>query len=716
MSDILDVMNIKEFPAKKGKETNKTDKQSQQQLNENRQIYTAEKFASNNQRRKLSALNTELYKLLGTNVPPMAIDTKSVTNLSNKKFKDKLLINDKKNLPWRYLGFKNSAREDDLILYHWTKSAPLKSKEEDLEKGESEEKVEGEEEEPKKEELKDSIMENDNNDEDGENGKTQPIRELDPNEYRYVKYNTKLDIPTFTETEYNEIIEEEEKELEKIELEKKMKKEAEDKRKEEEEEEEKKEKEELIAEKDSENKEESKVEELSKGEGNDVTDKTSENEESENRHASEESKEEGGKDKKDNIKKDEIEKGETEKKDTSESLSSSVTSSVKPGDEINNKENEDEKTDEVEKKARPWSYEETKFLFDLCLYFDMRWAIIFDRYLEKYEDRSVEDLKVQMYKISYKILEKRNNPNDAALIKSLKSFNKERELERKYYLSRLIHRAPTEIAEEESLVMEARKFELAAKKMFYERAQLLQLLDSPQSSASVNQYLTPQGITQLYNSLMTIDKGKKRKAEMPVAPLLGPNAIPHTQHIQMSNMMNQNKRHKSNSINSHNGGGNNNNNSTTSSNSNNATNNNNNNHSNNNGSTNVKSDKEGNNENKDNKDKENNKLNEIQKLLQKTLTEEDLQVYGIEIYKEKVQPGVHVRSQKIVTFKPSVQAKVVEILGQLGLTEKPTIPTGPVCKKFDKLLNKISHLVSLKKQSDKLTAEIELIKRQKGVN
>ena len=109
------------------------------------------------------------------------------------------------------------------------------------------------------------------------------------------------------------------------------------------------------------------------------------------------------------------------------------------------------------------------------------------------------------------------------------------------------------------------------------------------------------------------------------------------------------------------------------------------------------------------------KLSEVQQLLQKSLTTEELEVYGIEIHNERIQPGVHVRSQKIASFKPSVQAKVHEILGQLGLSIKPTMPTGPVSKKFDDLLYKISHLVDLKKQSDKLLAEIELIKRQKGV-
>ncbi|ODQ48586.1 hypothetical protein PICMEDRAFT_30079 [Pichia membranifaciens NRRL Y-2026] len=513
MSDILDVLNIKSFPQKKGKEGNQ---QPQQTSSESRQIYTPDDYATSTKRRKLSAMNRELYNLIGSNVPSLAIDTASVANAgSGKKFKEKL-VNTKKNAPWKHIGFKNSARPDGLVLYHWTKS-------------------------------------------DNE-------IELDPNEYRYAKYNTSLDIPTFTEEEYEEAMKEDEEKVE-----------------------------------------------------------------------------------------------ETIQKEDSENVEGAASQDLEVGE-------------------RTWTYDETKFLFDLCSTFDMRWAVIYDRYQDKYTGRTIEDLKVQMYTISAHLLEKRGNLNDSALIKALRSFNKDKELERKYYLTKLIHRAPTEIAEEESLVIEARKFELAAKKMLLERAQLLQLLDSPQSSASVQQYLTSQGLTQLYNSLMAADKSKKRKAEVPVAPLLGPNAIPHTQHLQIGNKRRSNAGQ--NSVGSNGGAGN--------------------------GKATVSS-------SSSNGVKPPSKLSEVQQLLQKNLTAEELEVYGIEIHNERIQPGVHVRSQKIASFKPSVQAKVHEILGQLGLSTKPTMPTGPVSKKFDDLLYKISHLVDLKKQSDKLLAEIELIKRQKGV-
>ena len=109
----------------------------------------------------------------------------------------------------------------------------------------------------------------------------------------------------------------------------------------------------------------------------------------------------------------------------------------------------------------------------------------------------------------HQILENQENKNQA-LIDSLKAYCKPRELERKQYLENLLKRTPAEIAEEESLVIEARRFEIAAKKMLMERSNLLTLLDSPQTTQNVSQYQSSQGITNLYNNLLIYDKHQRR--------------------------------------------------------------------------------------------------------------------------------------------------------------------------------------------------------------
>ncbi|TID15434.1 hypothetical protein CANINC_004399 [Pichia inconspicua] len=624
MSDILDVMEIKSFPKKK-KKKEKDVTTDACVSNENKQLYAREEYASANKKRKLSAMNRELYNLIGSNVPPMAIDNEPVAkNLKGKKFKERL-VNTKKDVPWRLLGFKNGARNDDLVLYHWVKVS------------EDEGSVEVREEEVKQ----------------------------DLSEYRYAKYNTKLAIPEFTKEEYEEAVKIEEERL-RIEEEAKAARE-----KSKQEGEKALVKQEGGADKTDKEKAEEKVEEK-------VEEKAEEHVNKDEGEKKDKMEDTNTVEEKGNGKNEDKEDSDTPMELTQQlnEVKVNESNSIDVEEEIKEKDQEKEKE---EIKEREWTYEETKRVFELCEMYDMRWAVIYDRYQDEYNDRSIEDLKKQVYYISASILEKRGNPSDVALIKALRSFDKEKEINRKFYLNRLIHRAPTEIAEEESLVIEARKFEIAAKKMLYERGQLLQLLDSPQSSASVQQYLTSQGLTQLYNSLMASDKSRKRKAEVPVAPLLGPNAIPHTQHLMMSNPQNMNsgnlmkdgKKRQNKAgmiINSNN-----------------------------------------------NNNKGNSKLSEVQQLLEKNLSSEELEVYGIEIHNDRIQPGVFVRSQKIATFKPSVQAKVQEILGQLGLSNKPNVPTGKVVKRFDELLQRISKLVDMKKQSDKLIAEIELIKRQKGI-
>lgn len=533
MSDFLDVLNISKQQyedAKVLKASSEASKRLSQQNSGNYQLYTPDEYASNNKRRKISAMNRELYNLIGPNAPPVALvpGTVSSTDKNSKtsKFKRKL---DAKRKPWVRTGFKNQAREDGLILYHWNRTdvenslplafvPPVVAQ---IEEGINIENLSEHPEEPV-EGSKEST----------ENQATLDTRKegeiLDDKIYRFAKYNTSLDIPSFSEEEY-------------------------------------------------------------------------------------------------------------------EGISKDLPQSEKP-----------------------WTYSETKDMFDLCKLYDMNWFVIYDRYLDTYSElgRDLEDLKEQMYSVSHALLVK-SGCRDTLLLSSLSNFPLSKEKERKEYLDKLIHRAPTEIAEEESLVLEARKFELAAKKMLMDRAMLLQLLDSPQSSASIQQYTTSAGLTQLYMALMN-DKTRKRKPEAPVAPLLGPNAIPHTQQVSAALAAMKKKSSRGNYMHSN--------------------------------------------------DPVQLKMNELQELLSTHLTSEELSVYGIEIHTlNRLQPGVHMRSQKTASFKPSVQNKVIEILNQLGLTEKPNIPTAHVVSKWDELANTIAKVVEIKKQTDKLKTEVELIRRQKGL-
>ncbi|KAI9248159.1 hypothetical protein EDC94DRAFT_625306 [Helicostylum pulchrum] len=81
--------------------------------------------------------------------------------------------------------------------------------------------------------------------------------------------------------------------------------------------------------------------------------------------------------------------------------------------------------------------------------------------------------------------------------------------------------------------------------------------------------------------------------------------------------------------------------------------------------------------------------------------------------KEKLTPGVYIRSQKLPIVKPTMQAKVLKVLEEMGIGPRPIMPTNHVCQKFEFLQNSILNMFELKKIVDKTEAEHK-VKIQKG--
>lgn len=342
----------------------------------------------------------------------------------------------------------------------------------------------------------------------------------------------------------------------------------------------------------------------------------------------------------------------------------------------------DKEKPKKEAEAPEWTYEETKLLFEYCKCFELKWHIIKDRFPA--EDRSLEELKEQFYRISSKILKDKGTGNPH-LLDSLDNFSSASETDRKQYLESLLKRTPAEIAEEESLVIEARRFELAAKKMLVERSHLLTLLDSPQSSLSVQQYQSFQGLTNLYNNLMIMDKNQKKKLMLqrstpasepvpPAIPLAASSSFKKDKtfqtHLQqyLSGILKQ--QQSSGQL--------------------------------------VKGEP-----------------NAIQQLLSKRLTTKEEEAYGLHYHaNERLTPGVILRSahrlpglqQRQSVFK-SVNAVLQELdiptVG--GTTWKPVMPTRKTMAKYDELIRVSVALLDVKKGKDKLEAEVELIKSQRSL-
>ncbi|CEG81718.1 hypothetical protein RMATCC62417_15883 [Rhizopus microsporus] len=84
-----------------------------------------------------------------------------------------------------------------------------------------------------------------------------------------------------------------------------------------------------------------------------------------------------------------------------------------------------------------------------------------------------------------------------------------------------------------------------------------------------------------------------------------------------------------------------------------------------------------------------------------------------EIKREKLTPGVYVRSQKLPIVKPAMQQKMIKTLEELGIGPRPIMPTAIICQKFEHLQNSILSMFELKKLVDKTEMEHK-VKLQKG--
>lgn len=104
-----------------------------------------------------------------------------------------------------------------------------------------------------------------------------------------------------------------------------------------------------------------------------------------------------------------------------------------------------------------WTYEETMYLWDLLERFDLRFTVVQDRYdEEKYQERTIEELKDRYYSICRRILESRKI-YDHPILKS--GYNYEQEMKRRSYIERTMNRAIEETNEENSLIREGAEIE-----------------------------------------------------------------------------------------------------------------------------------------------------------------------------------------------------------------------------------------------------------------
>jgi DNA methyltransferase 1-associated protein 1 len=214
-----------------------------------------------------------------------------------------------------------------------------------------------------------------------------------------------------------------------------------------------------------------------------------------------------------------------------------------------------------------WSREETDYLFQMVSDFAYRWAVIWDRYdfqpsnnaqagLENAngeadqalatmpfapsKQRTVEDLKARFYNISAKLMKQRipevqMDAEQYSTYEMLQNFDPAKEQNRKFLAAALMNRSMDEVKEEEFLLTELQRINMAANRLDAEREELRARLDAPQPNQSVSAglqaFTSSQALQALFQQLFQQDRSKKRASGGGAGPgrlSLSANDMVHT--------------------------------------------------------------------------------------------------------------------------------------------------------------------------------------------
>lgn len=194
-----------------------------------------------------------------------------------------------------------------------------------------------------------------------------------------------------------------------------------------------------------------------------------------------------------------------------------------------------------------WSREETEYLLQMVNDFAYRWAVIWDRYdfqpsnqtqdgadnangsadqalaampfAPPKKGRTVEDLKARFYDISAKLMKQRipevhMDAEQYSTYEMLSKFDPVMERNRKMLATALMNRSMDEVKEEEFLLTELQRINMAAVRLDSERDELRARLDAPQPNQSVSAglqaFTSSQALQALFQQLFQQDRSKKR--------------------------------------------------------------------------------------------------------------------------------------------------------------------------------------------------------------
>jgi DNA methyltransferase 1-associated protein 1 len=208
-----------------------------------------------------------------------------------------------------------------------------------------------------------------------------------------------------------------------------------------------------------------------------------------------------------------------------------------------------------------WSREETDYLFGIVKDYSYRWAVIWDRYewqaIKRREralaeaaqqengdadsnalaalpfaqprerERSLEEMKARFYDISAKLMKLRipevqMDADQYSLYETLSKFDPVMERNRKMLATALMNRNMDEVKEEEFLLTELQRINMAANRLDAEREELRSRLDAPQANTStaagLQSFTSSTALQALFQQLFQQDRSKKRSSGASNAP------------------------------------------------------------------------------------------------------------------------------------------------------------------------------------------------------
>lgn len=357
-----------------------------------------------------------------------------------------------------------------------------------------------------------------------------------------------------------------------------------------------------------------------------------------------------------------------------------------------------------------WTKEETDYLLETVRNFDLRWELIWDRYgyepktttdgaggdggedtstavVQARKARTMEELKARYYEVAARMMAVTKpvqymNADEFSLHQMMTAFDPVAEGRRKKFAENQLGRSKEEAREEESLLIEVKRIMARQEKFNYERRELYNRLDYPntETTQDLSTFKTSNGLQNLLQTLMNVDKSKKRKSLMgtdgqntpaSAGPSAHPGSTPVADPRRESVALSTTSGHRD-SISAADG----------------------------------------------RPERPTKKGSIAQTAERRKLTEQEEQIYGVTTIAERLSSGPtfrYERINKILTTKSNAQhQRITNTLTELDVPARLNMPTKDVVEQMERLLNNVQTLLDLRKISDKLDGEIKLEQAKKA--